>query len=84
MTRIVSGFEEVVTQFSRVLPANADSEQALDRNQPLRRTTMSGSHTESDSQSAQFDGVPRRVSYRRMPFVERRCPICGRFGCGGC
>lgn len=74
MAQIVSNFKEVIAQLRHFLPTNAATARAID-----------DGYIESADEFVRFDDVKElRAPCRSTHFEDRRCPVCGSFGCGGC
>ena len=88
MTQTVVRFGEVKALFPHMLPANSATAQARDRHEAWERTVtkaMGVGHIESADGYSRFDHAEEhRAPDRAMRFEDRRCPVCGSFGCGGC
>ena len=76
MAQLVSHFEEIITQLQLrpMPPANTATAQATD-----------GGHIESTDEFVRLADVKELLApYSASRFKDLRCPICGRFVCGGC
>lgn len=88
MTRTGSHIEEVNALFPHMLPTHSAAARASDRRGAWEQTAMKAigvGHIESADEVSRFDdAVELRAPDSAMRFDDRRCPVCGGFGCGGC
>ena len=84
----VSEFEEFIVQLRPTLPKSTTLAQAIHPHEPWQQIEMKaidGGHIEFSDESLRLnDAREIRLHYRAKPFKDQRCPICGRFACGGC
>lgn len=74
MTQAVLHFKQTFTRLRHGLPTNTAAAQ-----------TIAAGYIECVDEFDRFDDVEElRAHHRAIPFEDRRCPVCGGFGCGGC
>ena len=88
MTQTASHFAEVNALFPHMLPTNTATGRASEQQAAWQQTEPKASgvgHIESADEVPRFDHAAEpRPPARAIRFDDRRCPVCGSFGCGGC